>query len=258
MKRFNSKFKNFAHFCYRWLVPQGDIINWSKSGARYFGYFNNVIKYSQMENAEKISLKNMYPCLHDKTKKHSIDSHYFYQDIWCFKKIFDSKVKNHVDIGSQHNFVGFLTSITNVTFVDIRPLNVRLKNFNSKKGSILSLPFENNSIPSLSCLHVAEHIGLGRYGDPLDSLGTQKAAEELVRVLASKGNLYFSLPVGKPRLCFNAHRIHSPQKILEYFDGLELLEFSGIDDEGRFCEKIDISVLKNSDYGCGLFWFTKN
>jgi len=48
------------------------------------------------------------------------------------------------------------------------------------------------------------------------------------------------------------------QKILEYFDGLELLEFSGIDDERRFCEKIDISVLKNSDYGCGLFWFTKN
>lgn len=258
MRKFNNKFKDFAHLCYRWFIPQGDVINLSKSAGRYFGYFDDMIKYSRMPNAEKIGLKNTYPCLHDKTEKHSIDSHYFYQDIWCFKKIFNSKVQTHVDVGSKHDFVGFLTSIVNVTFVDIRPLDVNLKNLKSKKGTILALPFENDSLSSLSCLHVAEHIGLGRYGDPLDPLGTQKATKELARVLAPKGNLFFSLPVGKPRLCFNAHRIHSPQKIMEYFDGLKLLEFSGIDDEGKFHEKLDISELKNCYYGCGLFWFTKS
>ncbi len=87
---------------------------------------------------------------------------------------------------------------------------------------------------------------------------SQKAAKELTRVLAFNGNLYFSLPVGKPRLCFNAHRIHSPDQILKYFNDLKLVEFSGIDDDGNFRENIDTIELKNCDYGCGLFWFTKN
>lgn len=210
-----------------------------------------------MKGSEKIRLVDTYPCLHDKTKKTSFDSHYFYQDIWCAKKIFSSKTPHHVDVGSLHTFIGFLTTFTKITFVDIRPLEASLKNFESKKGSILSLPFDDNSIQSISCLHVAEHIGLGRYGDPLDPFGTQKAARELIRVLAPGGNLYFSLPVGKPRICFNAHRIHSPEKILEYFNQLNLIEFSGIDDHTNFRENIDLSDLKDCDYACGLFWFTK-
>jgi hypothetical protein len=163
----------------------------------------------------------------------------------------------HVDVGSRVDFVGFLTAITKVIFIDIRPLMATLENFESRKGSILSMPFEENSIISLSCLHVAEHIGLGRYGDTLDPLGTKKACEALSRTLAVGGDLYFSLPVGKQRLCFNAHRIHSPKQIIEYFSNLELVEFSGIDDEGKFKRNINISLLENSNYACGLFHFTK-
>ncbi len=89
------------------------------------------------------------------------------------------------------------------------------------------------------------HIGLGRYGDPLDPEGTIKAINELKRVLvlAVGGNLYFSLPVGSPRLCFNAHRIHSPGQILEYFSDLKLVEFSGVDDKGNFLENIILILL---------------
>jgi len=154
-------------------------------------------------------------------------------------------------------FVGMLTAITKVTFIDIRPLVVNLENFDSKAGSILALPFGDNSVPSLSCLHVAEHIGLGRYGDPLDPEGTKKATRELARVLAPRGNLYFSVPVGKPRLCFNAHRIHSPQQILDYFCDLKLVQFSGIDDKEIFKQNIDPSNLADASYACGLFHFVK-
>src|SRR5213593_4553084 len=154
-------------------------------------------------------------------------------------------------------FVGFLTAILKVVFIDIRPLVANLENLDSRTGTILSLPFTDNSVSSLSCLSVAEHIGLGRYGDPLDPLGTKKAAKELSRVLAPNGNLYFSLPVGKPRLCFNAHRIHSPNQIVEYFSDLELVELSGIDDARNFIIHIDISILEKSDFACGLFWFRK-
>jgi hypothetical protein len=132
-----------------------------------------------------------------------------------------------------------------------------VKNLESKKGSILDLPYEDDSLESISCLHVAEHVGLGRYGDPLDPLGTKKAAVELGRCLARGGNLFFSVPVGKPRVCFNAHRIHAPGQILDYFGGLKLVELSGTDDDKQFRENVDVDILANGRYGCGMFWFTK-
>lgn len=225
---------------------------------KYPGYLRDLFIYRMMEGAEPIKLTDTYPCLFDKTSTTRVDSHYFYQDLWAFKKIIQHNPQKHIDVGSNVVFVGFLTGITQVSFVDIRPLKVsNVSNLESIKGSILEMPFEDDSVESLSCLHVAEHIGLGRYGDPIDPLGTKKAAAELSRCLAKGGNLFFSLPVGKPRLCFNAHRIHSPRQIVDYFGDLKLIELSGSDDNKNFIENVDIEILENSRYSCGMFWFTK-
>lgn len=224
----------------------------------YPRYIKDMRKYSKMDHAEQIRFADTYPCLFDKTPKTRIDSHYFYQHLWAFKKIYSLNPKLHVDIGSSTDFVGMLSVITEVQFVDIRPLDIcNINNLKIIKASILNLPYEDNSLESISCLHVAEHVGLGRYGDPLDPLGTKKAANELTRCLAKGGNLFFSLPVGKPRLCFNAHRIHSPEQILEYFTDLKLVELSGTDDKKRYVKNIGIDILENARYGCGMFWFTK-
>lgn len=226
--------------------------------SKYPAYLRDCFKYSRMDGAEPIKIRDTYPCLFDKKSTTRIDSHYFYQDIWAFKKINQFKPKLHVDVGSNANFVGFLTAITKVNFVDIRLLNAPyLTNIENIKGSILELPYEDNSLESISCLHVAEHIGLGRYGDSLNPLGTKKAAAELSRCLAKSGNLFFSLPVGKPRLCFNAHRIHSPHRIIKYFGDLKLVELSGSTDQKEFIENIDITKLEDQKYACGMFWFMK-
>jgi SAM-dependent methyltransferase len=94
--------------------------------------------------------------------------------------------------------------VTRVAFLDVRPLDADIEDLEPIAGSVLELPFADRSLPSVSCLHVAEHIGLGRYGDPLDPAGTRKAIAELQRVTAPGGQLLFSLPVGRQRLCFNA------------------------------------------------------
>ncbi len=225
---------------------------------KYSRYLADLFRYGRMDDAEVLRLRDTYPCLFDKTLKTSVDKHYFYQHIWAFEKIFARKPALHVDIGSNVDFVGMVSVLTKVQFVDIRPLDVsNIDNLESIKGSILDLPYEDNSLESISCLHVAEHIGLGRYGDPLDPLGTKKAAAELSRCLAKGGNLFFSVPVGRPRLCFNAHRIHSPKQILEYFNKLKLVEFSGTDDSKRYIKNANIDFFENAKYSCGMFWFTK-
>jgi SAM-dependent methyltransferase len=220
-------------------------------------YVRDWRAYAQMLHAEPLTLRDAYPCLFDRTSATPFDGIYFYQDIWAFKAILRANAPTHVDVGSRATFVGMLSAITHVTFIDIRPLKVKLDNFDSRRGSILDLPLDTGSVQSLSCLHVAEHVGLGRYGDPLDPEGTKKAARELSRVLGPGGNLYFSLPVGQPRVCFNAHRIHGPQQILDYFSDLQLVDFAAVDDQGKFRLEADPGDFAEAVYSCGLFHFTR-
>jgi hypothetical protein len=257
MKKLKNPFLKFAYLAYLWLQPLWDPLKTGRAVLKYPAFIKSLINYRKLSGSESVGILNTQPCLGESTKTSPFDAHYFYQDIWAASRIFESKTEKHIDVGSKIDFVGFLSAFTKVKFIDIRPIKTDLENFESAGGDILSLPFSDNSIYSLSCLHVAEHIGLGRYGDALDAQGTQKACGELSRVLAKGGNLYFSLPIGKPKLVFNAHRIHSTGQIFEYFKNLKLVEFSGIDDNGNFRRNIDINSLNGQDYACGLFWFKK-
>jgi len=225
--------------------------------AKLTKFYNSYKKYRHLTNAEELNISDSYPCIDDNTTTTPLEAHYFYQGVWAFREIREIGVKSHVDVGSEVRWVGLLSAITKVTFIDIRPFETDLKDLIVKEGNILNMPFKDKSVNSLSCLHVAEHIGLGRYGDKLDPEGTKKACGELSRILAVNGNLYFSVPVGKEKTYFNAHRVHSPGTIIEYFKDLKLLELSGVTDSGRLIENIDIDILEKSNYACGLFWFRK-
>jgi SAM-dependent methyltransferase len=224
-----------------------------------FWYTKDTIKYNILlhQSGSKEHVK-LFPQIFDRAPgSHTFDKHYVYMDRWAFKQILKHKPLEHIDVGSSIRFLSMASAITHVKFVDIRPIKTDFDNFECITGSILNMPFESKSVVSLSCLHVAEHIGLGRYGDPLDVLGTKKACRELARVLAPGGCLYFALPIGKPAVYFNAHRVHNPQTILEYFEGLELQSFSAINDAGHYIENANVQDYNNANYSCGCFKFTK-
>lgn len=220
-------------------------------------YLRDRHAYGALPDAEPLRWRDALPKLADRLPSSPFDAHYLYQDTWAARRVADSMPPRHVDVGSRLDLVCFLTAITQVTFVDIRPLQADIDGLESIAGSVLALPFEDRSLASLSCLHVAEHIGLGRYGDPLDATGTRRAALELQRVVAPGGQLLFSLPVGRPRLCFNAHRIHEPLGARQLFPELQLLEFAGVDDEGVFRRHRNLEELTDQMYACGMFHFTR-
>ncbi len=229
-----------------YLLPNGIYYVWS------------LVKYRRaLKNREKTGFE-WYPQIHDRTATTKVDPHYFYQGYWAFERILSRKPEEHYDVGSQIDFVRYLSAVIRVIFIDIRPIELPLPNLKCVNGSILSTGYPDNSVSSISSLHVIEHIGLGRYGDPIDPDGSAKAAREMMRMLAPGGRLYISTPVGRPRVCFNAHLIRTPQQVVDLFAPLELVEFSIVGDDRRFIENADITKYDNSAYACGMFVFTKS
>lgn len=212
--------------------------------------------YSRLAG-EPLSWADAYPRLDDRTATTPFDRHYLYQAVWATRGIAAAGPARHVDVGSETTFVALLAQRVDVVFVDIRPLDADVPGLRCETGSLLGLPFADRSVASLSSLHVIEHVGLGRYGDPLDPAGSRKAARELERVLAPGGDLYVSLPVGRPRVCFNAHRIHHPERVLELFPELELTATAAVSDDGRFREDVEPGELAGQAYACGMYRFRR-
>jgi ubiquinone/menaquinone biosynthesis C-methylase UbiE len=109
-------------------------------------------------------------------------------------------------------------------------------------------------------MHVLEHIGLGRYGDPIDPQADLKAIVELKRVLTPGGYLLLVMPIGRPKVMFNARRVYSYQQIISYFYPFQLVQFSLIPDDPKLGDLIEdapkefVNTQKNA---CGCFLFRK-
>lgn len=189
-------------------------------------FWNSYRSYRDLAPAgRKPMLIHLSPCLGDDVLETPIEPIYFYQDAWAFERIIARNPERHVDVGSHHKFVALLSKVVPVTMVDLRPLALPLSTLDFRKGSILNLPFEDCSIESLSSLCVIEHVGLGRYGDALDPFGSEKAIEELMRVLQPEGYFYMSVPIGDEEIvAFNEGRVFTLNWLLERVHPLEVTE----------------------------------
>ena len=235
-----------------------NIIKGFKNIFRYPSFMIGYFKYKYLSN-ELVEFKDIWPELNDKTSSSQTGGgQYFYQDNWALNKVYKSEIKEHFDIGSRiDGFTSQCSVFTKVNFIDFRYVDYGIKNMSCIQGDILNLPFKDESIKSLSCLHVVEHIGLGRYGDPINVNGSILALKELQRVLDKNGDLYLGVPIGKERVMYHAHRIFNPNSILKELKELNLLEFSAVDDKGNFIEKANLDNFDESFYSLGLFHFKK-
>ena len=191
------------------------------------------------------------------TEATDFDRHYIYHPAWAARVLAETKPAKHIDIASSLHFCTMLSAFILVEFYDIRPAPLVLSHLTTGTADLTRLSFANDSIASLSCMHSVEHVGLGRYGDQIDPDGDLKAISELKRVLAPGGNLLFVVPVGKPKIVFNAHRIYSYDQIISYFEDFSLQEFFLIPDQGNPIANASKEITDKQSYGCGCFWFKK-
>jgi hypothetical protein len=223
----------------------------------YLQQFIRFRKAASQNHRMPVRIRDAHPCLKDKIKTTPVDQHYIYHPAWAARILAQTRPAVHVDISSILHFGTIVSSFIPVKFYDYRPVSISLSDYESGYADLKNLPFANDSVASLSCMHTVEHVGLGRYGDELDSEGDLKAMEELKRVLKPGGDLLLVVPVGKPRVEFNAHRVYSFEQVRACFPGFQLKEFSLIPDQGNLLLHAEPSLASRQEYGCGCFWFKK-
>lgn len=225
-------------------------------------FWRDVWTYSRLNQRPsfRVRFSDIYAVLNERTAPAgNIRGHYFHQDLWAARKIFARRPARHIDIGSSvDGFVAHLLVFMPVTLVDIRPLKGNVPSLEFIQDDATQLArFESDSVDSISSLHAAEHFGLGRYSDPINPDACFRFMQALERVLSPGGRLYFSVPVGRERVQFNAHRVFGIQTVLRAFPALRLSSFSFVGDDGLFYPEIEPAHAPESRYGCGLFEFTK-
>jgi SAM-dependent methyltransferase len=190
---------------------------------------------------------------------------YFHQDLLVAKRIFRNNPESHVDIGSRvDGFVAHVAVFREITIMDIRNIQSTLSNVRFIQADLMQLPPQmENSCCSISSLHAIEHFGLGRYSDPIDAGGHIKALNNIYAMLKPQGIFYFSVPIGKQRIEFNAHRVFSIPYLLKLFeDKYTIRMFSYVNDKGDLFKdtKLTPEMIDSNcycHYGCGIFEMVK-
>ena len=204
-------------------------------------------------------LRDVYPIFGEDTSEMGYEPHYTYHCAWACRILAKTRPASHVDISSSLHFATMASAWVPLAHYDFRGPQIVLSNLTVGRADLTRLPFETDSITSLSCMHVIEHVGLGRYGDPIDALGDRRAASELSRVLAPSGQLLFVAPVGRRRVNFNAHRVYALADVLALFPKMELQSHALVPDQYRsgLIENPPAEVIDRQQWGCGCFVFGK-
>jgi hypothetical protein len=231
----------------------GKTNKWFRDQFRKFKILNESSDLKRFQ----VRWEDKYPWLSDNTPNTGFDAHYVYHPAWAARILAIIMPEYHIDISSTLHFSTMVSAFIPVRFYDYRPPILKLNGLQCDFIDLNSLPFETDSINTLSCMHTVEHIGLGRYGDKLDPEGDINAINELKRVVKPGGSMLFVVPVGKPKLMFNAHRIYSYSQIIEYFSGFTINEFSLVTDKNEFVVSAPVELADAQKYGCGCFWFLK-
>ena len=206
-----------------------------------------------------------FPIVSEWNSHSAILGEYFWQDLYVAKRIIGKNPKRHIDVGSRiDGFIANLACVRSVEIFDIRPLPYKIENVSFVQWDLTQSRSGMDVVADcVSCLHTLEHIGLGRYGDKIDPEGWKKGLKSLANLARPHGGeLWLSVPIGRQRVEFNAHRVFAPETIRDAANknGLELVEFHYLrGNKITHSQSIedDFEKLSTEHYNLGIFYFKK-
>lgn len=176
-----------------------------------------AFKADAASKGEVLNVKNTYPVFVDYSGA-TINRHYWFQDIHVASQVIELSRANpnhlHIDIGSR--IEGFITSLISakvkLIFGEINLPKVKFANAEIRFIDLQSMSKEQFiGAGSVSCLHVIEHLGLGKYGDAINSQGHLQVLDDFFRVMPAGVPLFISFPTSSlPGITFNAGRDLDP------------------------------------------------
>lgn len=189
----------------------GQLVEWKQQGGRVDGYDPILADYSG-------------------TFAGVGNGAYFYQDIMVANHILTQKPKRHVTIGSNvTGFVGHVATFMPITVCDLRPLGtISYPNIDFVQRDLGDPTLDHSDLvaDSVSCLSCLHHIGIGRYGDPINPDGPFLALAHFQQIVAPGGILYIGTGIGPTsRVVFNSTRQFTVQEILKHLPNFDLVRF---------------------------------
>lgn len=137
----------------------------------------------------------------------------------------------------------------NVWTLDIRKYEYAdlSSNLHSVCGDITKTDFSDGFFDVVTAISTIEHIGLGRYGDAVDSEGDKDAIREIKRITSNGGTLLITVPFGKSCLT-PAYRVYDKSALLSLFKDFTIKSMDFFMNTGKLWTKAaDENQVKNLD-----------
>lgn len=176
----------------------------------------------------------------------------FIEYSWVLRNL-DVPFGRMLDVGSTGStFPILLASFGyDVYSIDVREYEWKTHpNLTAVVGDIRKTEFPNRFFDRVTAVSTIEHVGLGRYGDPLDPDGDRKALLEIARILKPQGKLLMTMPFGRMAVS-KLHRVYDKETLKTLVEGfkVEKMELFGVKDGYWFRSKEEELVNVDSSRG---------
>jgi len=155
-----------------------------------------------------------------------------------------------LDVGSTGSQLPLMFAVLGyeVWTIDIRKYDYDgiINNLNCTVGDIMETNFQDSFFDIVLATSTIEHIGLGRYGDIIDSEGDRKSIEEIRRIITNGGVFLMTVPFGRPFLSRRC-RIYNNDSLLALLRNFHIENIEYFLRTNNFWIKSTIDQVKNID-----------